>query len=424
MGNMLEQYDIVVFGFMANYIATAFFPAKDAITNLFLVFYIFVIGYASRPIGSLLFGYLSDGFGRKKALIFSVILMGVSTSLIGVLPTYAAVGSIATLLLLLCRLFQGLAVGGEYITSIAFLIEHASPDERGFMGSWAAFGVNFGNLIASVLSTLVIYGITQSILPPMGWRIIFLIAALGTFVGLWIRLKNSETLPFIRENSIESKNFFNTHWSNVFKTIRDKKNECFLIVILTSLGTCVTYLIYLYAPLHATLFHNMSRWKILGVNSLSVLLLVGLVPFFGYLSDRHGRKKLLLIAATIFLLLAYPFFWTASYGSLISFLIMQSLLSIGVAIFHSIAPVVIVEIMPIKIRCTISGFLYGIAASLFGASSPIISLWLVEYTNSYISPCYYLIIFSAISILAIAILLREPLSQGHFKSELQSQFSS
>ncbi len=408
-GNILEQYDIIIFGFMAHYIANAFFPPSNEITRLFSAFYIFLIGYATRPIGGLFFGFLSDYLGRKRTLIFSILLMGIATAVIGALPTYATIGSAATLLLLLCRILQGLAVGGEYITSIAFLVEHSPPNRMGFMGSWAAVGVNTGNLIASLLSFTTIYAITHLLLPGWTWRLVFLITLIGAVLGLWIRTKSNETLPFIRENSSETIHFGRSHWSSVLQTLKTKKKESFFIIVLTSLGTCVTYLIYLYAPLHAAIFNHSSRWQVFGINAISITVLILLIPFFGHLSDKIGRKKLLLFSSVMFLIFAYPLFWAASYGSLGMFLAIQIMLSIGVASFHSIAPVVIVEIMPVKVRCTMSGFLYGIAASLFGASSPIIALTLVKYTHNYLSPSYYLISFSIIGVISIMSLLHEPI---------------
>ena len=180
-----------------------------------------------------------------------------------------------------------------------------------------------------------------------------------------------------------------------------------MIIVLTSLGTCATYLIYLYGPLHAVTFHGMNLWKALLINSMSVILLTILIPFFGHLGDLYGKKILLLISSSMLLFLAYPFFWAISYGSLMAFLSIQMVMSIAVAIFHSLAPVLIVEIIPVKTRCTISGFLYGISASIFGASSPIISLYLIKYTGNYTSPAYYLLIFSLIALLTISCLLKE-----------------
>lgn len=308
IGNVLEQYDNIIFGFMALYISAAFFPRHHALNNLLYVFYVFFIGYAMRPLGSIVFGYVSDCFGRKKTLIFSIVMIGLSTTLIGVLPTYASVGWIATLLLIFCRIFQGLAVGGEYITSVTFLVEHASPSQRGFMGSFAAFGVNSGNLIASLISCFIIYGIAHAHLSSYAWRIPFILTSIGIPIGLWIRRRNAETLPFIRENSSETECNFKNHFQNLLQLIKFKKASCVLIVALSALGTCATYLIYLYAPLHTALFQHLSQWHVMAINTFSLVVLVMLIPLFGYLSDRYTRPRLLTIACSIFVCLSYPFF--------------------------------------------------------------------------------------------------------------------
>jgi MHS family proline/betaine transporter-like MFS transporter len=401
IGNILEQYDNIVFGFLATFISVAFFAHGNAMDNLLSVFYVFSVGFAMRPLGSLFFGYISDCFGRKKTLTACMVTIGLSTTLIGLLPTYASIGLLSTILLIACRIFQGLAVGGEYISSVAFLFEHAPKNRRGFIGSFAAFGINCGNLAASFICCFIIYAMSHGILPSNAWRIPFLLTIAGIPIGNWIRHRNSETLPFIRENSNERSTGFKTHLKRAFQAAFNNKSHLLVMIALSAVGTCATYLIYLYAPLHSALFRHLSSWKIMAINVFSLLILVILIPLFGRLSDSFSREKMILIACMLLTILAYPFFWVATYGDITSFLILQVAITIAVAIFHSIAPTIFVELIPVKFRCTIGGVVYNVSSGLFGVSAPIIALLLIKHTHNYASPALYLMGLSVLCMMVM-----------------------
>src|SRR5580692_6737982 len=196
IGNVLEWYDFGLFGYFASVIAAEFFPGADRMASLLDTFGVFATGFLMRPIGGLLFGLVGDRLGRKRALELSVLLMAVSTTLLGLLPGYATIGVAAPILLTILRMVQGLSVGGEYIGSIAFLTEHAPANRRALYGSWSGVTVVLGTLLGSAVAGLATLCLTQSQLHAWGWRVAFISGLLLGVVGFWLRLGVAESPDF------------------------------------------------------------------------------------------------------------------------------------------------------------------------------------------------------------------------------------
>src|SRR5262245_52493068 len=196
VGNVLEWYDFALFGFLAPVIAPLFFPSESRIASLLDTYGVFALGFFMRPLGGVLFGHIGDRIGRKQALLWSVLLMAVPTTLIGVLPTHAQVGLLAPLLLTLIRILQGLSVGGEFIGSMSFLGEHASPRQRGFIGSWCTFSAGLGNLLGCGVAALVTAMLPPDELHRWGWRLPFFASVVVGVVGLWLRQGIEESPSF------------------------------------------------------------------------------------------------------------------------------------------------------------------------------------------------------------------------------------
>src|SRR6516165_10430755 len=196
IGNAVEWYDYGLYGYLAPVLATLFFPSKDPLNSLMATFGAFAAGFLLRPLGAIAFGHLGDRLGRKKALVVSVALMAVPTGLIALLPTYAEAGSLAAVLLVGLRLLQGFSVGGEFTGSIIFLVEHAPPSRRGFIGSWAGFSTNAGCLLGSGVGALLVIVMGRQGLEAWGWRLPFLLGAGLGVVGVYLRLTVEETPHF------------------------------------------------------------------------------------------------------------------------------------------------------------------------------------------------------------------------------------
>jgi MHS family proline/betaine transporter-like MFS transporter len=197
IGNVLEWYDFALYGYFAPVFSVLFFPSSDPSSSLMAAFGVFAIGFLARPLGALLFGYLGDTRGRREALAWSIILMALPTCLVGLLPTYAQIGIAAPIALMALRFLQGLSVGGEFTGSVTFLVEHAAPHERGYIGSWAGFSAQIGALLGSSVGTLAATNLTQESLHAWGWRVPFIAGSVIAVAG-WSRsrrhLKNSVAL--------------------------------------------------------------------------------------------------------------------------------------------------------------------------------------------------------------------------------------
>src|SRR3990167_518321 len=271
IGNALEMYDYVIWGLFSSYLAKAFLPPQSKLSD---IFFLFLITYILRPIGSLIGGILADQIGRKRILTLSIFVMGICTSIVGILPSYERIGVISVFLLLFIRLIQVFSVGSEYISSISLLIESCDKKRRGYFGSWAAFGVNAGVLIASLIGTLVLYLIDINMLPAWGWRLAFIFSFITMLVGFWIRNSIPESLGFIAENARREKRSFNEIVTETRGVIKLQFFESLLVFFLVLFGVSTTILIFIYAPIHMITINNIHNTRSFIINSSSLALLI------------------------------------------------------------------------------------------------------------------------------------------------------
>lgn len=303
--NALEMYDYVIWGLFSVYLSKEFLPPHSQLSD---IFFLFLITYILRPIGGLMGGILADQEGRKKVLTFSIFLMGICTSVVGILPSYEQIGVISVFLLLFIRLIQVFSVSSEYISSIALLIESCDKRKRGYFGSWAAFGVNTGILISSLFGTFVLYLIDIKVLPNWGWRLVFMLAFLTMIVGFWIRNSLPESLEFIAENARNRKKSVFEILYNVFQIIKSQPFNTILVFSLVCFGVATTILLFIYAPIHMITVNHIHNTQSLMINSLSLLLLILLIPICGAISDYLGRIQVILMSSVMLLLLSLPYF--------------------------------------------------------------------------------------------------------------------
>ncbi|MDI1353147.1 MAG: MFS transporter [bacterium] len=392
IGNFLENFDFMLCAFLAQFIAITFFPSDSMTNNIFNTFSIFFIGYLSRPIGGLLIGLYADQMGRKTALIFSIVMVGVCTAIIGIIPSYQTIGITATILFSFFRILQNICVGGEYISSIAYLIENADQKERGFYGSWVSVGFNMGSLFASLMVFILTYYIEKNILPSWSWRIIFILAIFGTGIGYWIRRSLPESLEYIFEQADGVTQKKSDILRLAIQLIKSHPLRCFAIVTIAWLGVAETAAIFVYSPIHMTTINHFSQHQAMGMNTIALFFLIPLIPIFGYLSDYISKIKLLLLSSLAFSLLAIPYFMFLSTGSYLQILILKLLFCIPSACYYSIAPVLITESFPTRLRCTSLALIYQMTLSLAAGITPLAMLYLANHSPgiSY-SPAYYLI---------------------------------
>ncbi len=345
IGNILEWYDFAVFGYFAPIIGRHFFPGEDQLASLIKVFGVFAAGYLMRPIGGIILGHLGDRVGRKKALEISVMMMAIPTTLLGLLPSYASIGVTASFLLVILRLAQGLSVGGELIGSISYVSEIAPAKRRGFYGSWAfssaIAGVMFGSLVATVLHGV----LPTKALNGWGWRLPFLIGILIGFFGLWMRKGMGESPEFER---IEKKGAITQ--SPILEVIRTMPFQIIHVAALVALMGSGFYILFVWWPIYLTNIIKPHIEHALLVNTISMAVFMALVPFYGWLSDRIGRRGILVAAALGFIFLSYPLFLWTDHTTFFGALIAQLIFALMMAAVEGPMPAAMVETFPTRTR--------------------------------------------------------------------------
>jgi MFS transporter, MHS family, proline/betaine transporter len=397
IGNVMEWYDFAVYGYFAGIIGRQFFPAEDPISSLLAAFGVFAAGFLMRPVGSVIFGHIGDHAGRKAALALSVLAMAVPTFLIGLLPTYAQAGAAASAMLVLLRLVQGLAVGGEYGTSTVFLVEHATTGRRGFFGGWSVVGATGGVLLGSAVGAVVTTTLGNAATAAWGWRVPFLLGITVGLTGLYLR-RNLVEDPLgpseapLRLPVVEA---FLTEWRSILKIFG------FNIVYAIGFYTC-----FVYVTTYWRQVDFISASKALDLNSLTILLLLVLYPVAGALSDRIGRKPLLLAAEAGVLGLAWPLFWLMHHSSTAMILLGQAGFAILIAFIGGVGAATMVEAFPQRVRCSAVSIAYNACFALFGGTAPMVAIYLIERSHNDMSPAFYLIGAAAVS-LAVTLTLPE-----------------
>jgi MFS transporter, MHS family, proline/betaine transporter len=402
IGNALEMYDYVIWGLFSIYLVKEFLPPQSKLSD---IFFLFLLTYILRPIGGLVGGILADQVGRKKMLTLSIFLMGFCTSIVGILPSYERIGVISVFLLLFIRLIQVFAVGSEYISSIALLIESCDKKKRGYFGSWAAFGVNAGVLISSLFGALILHLIDIKVLPDWGWRFAFILAFMTMLIGFWIRNSLPESLEFITENARKEKRTFLEILYETLNIFKSQPFDTILVFSLVCFGVSTTILIFIYAPILMTTANHIHNTQSFIINSSSLAFLILLIPLFGFISDHLGRTKTILFGSTTLLLLSMPYFNLLLTGTFYQVLLAHTLIAIPCASIFAVSPVLITEIFPLSIRCSITNLIYSLAACIGGGVTPLIAFRLESYNSCF--PGLILVVLAGINILLLGTYLRK-----------------
>ncbi len=275
IGNALEIYDLVVYGYFSTAVGKNFFPQADKLASIASAFAIFFIGYLARPLGALFFGRIGDTLGRKPALITSIWLMALSTFALGLLPTYQSIGVWASLLFLILRICQGFSCGGELTGSTIFLVEYAPETKRGFYGSFAYAGANLGLLLASLVAWLTYHYFGDVVVVNWAWRLPFFLGLLIGIVGWWARRQLSET-PLFRSRFRTPESQF-----DYYREFRKYRRPVGTIVGLVIFGTVLTYLIYVFNVVYMSDMLDYTRKQALSITMVSIVLLVFIVTMDG-----------------------------------------------------------------------------------------------------------------------------------------------
>lgn len=396
-GNIMEWYDFTVYGFFATIIGTQFFPDEDKTVQLISAFGIFAAGYLMRPIGGIVFGHIGDKQGRKKALLISILMMAIPTTLIGLLPTYDSIGWYSALLLVILRLFQGLSVGGEFTGSISFLVEKAPKDKRGFYGSWTTFGVFGGMLIGAAIAAIITAVFTTTQVAYFGWRIPFLFGAVIGIAGLYLRKDMSDDKNF--NKIMEEKRTYKIPLAEFFAHY---KLQSFKIIMLSWAFGVSVYLIFIFLPSYLHTFLHVKLDDALSIHTIAIIFMMLIIPFFGHLSDKFGRKFILFISLIGFVVFSYPIFLLMFQKAYWAILVAMLLFSVLEGLFQGVIPAIMTEAFPAKVRYTGLSVSYNIALALFGGTTPVVSVWLIKISGGNVwMPIYYLIGSCVIAVITL-----------------------
>ncbi|MFW5838167.1 MAG: MFS transporter [Desulfovibrionaceae bacterium] len=393
-GNIMEWYDFAVYGYFAPVIAPQFFPSDSPQASLIAAFGAFAAGFLMRPVGGMVFGHIGDKIGRKAALTLSVAMMAVPSVLIGLLPGYETLGIMAGVLLVAMRIVQGLSVGGEYTTSIVFLVEHAHHKRRGFMGSFSGFGAVGGALLGSAVGALV-----NSVLPPeavaaWGWRAAFLFGLVVGASALLLRknIPELETANDPDEDDAVSPVVLalKTEWRAILRVTG--------VLMVYAVGY---YLIFLYLTTFLIDIVKVPASEAMDINTASMVVMMLLIPVMAHLSDKWGRKPLLLFASLGTLLLSYPLIWLMHHPNEILIVLGQFSFAVFMAAFAGANPAAMVESFPANVRCSAMSVSFNLSFAIFGGTAPLVASYLIEKSHDDLSIAFYLMAAGGLSALAL-----------------------
>ncbi|MDC6119472.1 MFS transporter [Serratia rubidaea] len=405
VGNFIEWYEFGVYGFLATVIAANFFTlqGENAVTSLILAYAAFALAFFCRPIGAVIFGRIGDRIGRRPTLIAVVLLMTLTTALIGVMPTYASIGVAAPLLLTLLRMLQGLSAGGEFGGAVALMTEFAPPGKRGRFGAWQSLTVALGLLAGAGLVALLSALLTAEQLHDWGWRIPFLLALPLGALALWLRLKLEETPSFTQaQQQPAAERPAAAAPLAVAKTIAvgigrmmgwSAAGYTFLVVMPA----------YLQTSLHATLQQALAATVLANVGFALTILPAGI------LSDRLGRKTVMVGAISAVILFTFPLLhllqdtgaalWQKGAAVLVAGAVVGLLAGPG--------PAMLAEMFPTRVRYTGLGLAYSLSNAVFSGSAGLIITGLIRETGNIDMPAYYVVAASLVSLLALMTLRRD-----------------
>lgn len=386
IGNFVEWFDFAVYGFLATLIASQFFASEDASVALLKTFAVFAVAFALRPLGGIVFGALGDRLGRKRILSLTILLMAGSTTLIGLLPTYASIAVLAPVLLTLARCLQGFSAGGEYAGACAYLMEHAPRGRRAFYGSF----VPVSTFSAFACAAVIAYGLEASLTPEAmnawGWRVPFLVAAPLGLVGLYLRWRMEET-PAFRQALAELGDTLRHHG----RTIRN-------LGAFISLTALSFYMFTTYFATYLQTVGHLSRAQALLVSTVALLFAAAGCPLAGAFSDRVGRRRTIGFTCLWVMLAVFPAYWLASSGSLSGALLGVILLAIGALMSGVVTAALLSECFPTRSRYTASAITYNVAYTLFGGTAPLVATWLIEQSGSRLAPAFYLVVIALLAL--------------------------
>lgn len=400
-GSALEWYDFAVYGFFATTIGRLFFPSGDEFQQIIASFGAFASGLIARPIGAVMFGYIGDKFGRKKALVISIYMMAIPTAVMGFLPTYAQIGIGAGILLTLIRILQGLALGGGFTGTIVFLYEHASEHKKATYSAWAPFSLVTGFILGAFVSTILSKVFDARGLETYGWRIAFILSFIGTFVAEYVKRKLEDPAEFLaqqkREQNTAAKrgllhNLFSNHWKGLI-----------LVTATDVLTACGYFLIAIFFTTYFETVLNLKMEDAFLIQTINMVFFALSILLGGWLADRVGKRLQMIIACLAMVGLSYPLFSVMGAATFWAALLGQLGIIFIFSIYYGPIPATICSMLPMNVRLAGVSIAHNFAMAAFGAYAPTLATYLIKWTSDPAVPAILFVISAAVTALALFI---------------------
>ncbi|TGD10635.1 MFS transporter [Brevibacterium sp. S111] len=405
-GHVIEWYDYGIYGFLAVYMGQLFFASEDPTISLLSSFAVFALSFFIRPLGGLVFGPMADRIGRKQTLLIVLICMAGSTCLIGLLPTYATIGLAAPILLVLLRCIQGFSAGGEIGTVTSFIAEYAGPGKRGHSTSWlmttAVLGLLLGSLVANGMSAV----LGEAAMLAWGWRIPFLFAGVLGMIAIYIRLKLEDSPEFLAIVAAGESS------KAPLRETMTWGRALMLVFCIITVHASIFYLVLTYA---STFLGEMLQfsgtvrfWFIIS----ACVLAAAVMPIGGIMSDKWGRKPVLLVSGVAATLSMLWFFLAAPGATPVSFFFPLIACALSFGFYASSTYATMTELLPTKIRSTGIAVAYNLPVAIFGGSAPLIAAWFISATGDITSPWYFFVGTGVVSLAALLVLRRDDFTKA------------
>ncbi|WP_421793749.1 MFS transporter [Hydrocarboniphaga effusa] len=395
IGNFIEYFDNALYGFFAVTISTLFFPKSDPVAALLATFAIFGVSFVARPIGAMFFGYVGDRWGRKTVLVAAVLMMSAATTIIGLLPTYEAVGVLSPLLLLLCRLLQGFSAGGESTTAFVFVTEHSPVSERGRNNAPLVSATIASSVAAAAVAMLATSLTTPEQLNAWAWRLPFFLAIPLGIVGLMLRsqIDESETYKAASKvSNIINKFDKQKHRSPLGQAFSTSKAEMLVLFLWVAMVSVTGYLVVGYMVTHLERFEGYAKSTALSIMVTSLAIAAIAVFAFGRLADRVSRKQFAMIISLGLIVWTIPAFVLLSHGPVAAIIALSIFASLQYSAMFT-AALATVELFPVDVRASASALPYAASFAVFGGSAPYIATWLAAHYSA-VAPAYYVMFFA------------------------------
>ena len=396
IGNALEWFDFLIYGYFAVTIAKVFFPAGGGTVSLLITFGTFGLSYLARPLGAIIIGTYTDRHGRRAGLTLSIGLMMIGTAMMAVTPGYQTIGLAAPALVMLARLLQGFSVGGEFGSATAFLVEH-SAKRKGFFASWQWASQGLTAIVASAFGVVLSDAMPPDQLVAWGWRIPFFFGLLLGPIGLYIRSRMAETPEFAAAEPTKTP----------FRDLLARHPVPVLLAVGASIISNSSNYLILYIPTYAIKQLGLPPATGFIATLVGAVILTAVSPLSGHLSDKLGRARIMLVMAVVFLVTSYPIFWVmVAAPSLATAMLAAGWLSLVKAGYSGVLPSLLAELFPTETRGVGMSLSYSISVTIFGGFAPFIATWLIAQTGDPLSPSFYLMATAALSIAALAAIRR------------------